>query len=157
MTETGGKCGQKKGQSEKIAFEGISSKCLCLAQNAVAQMLRDGWLSKPTLFHRQSMRPPPGSASAAAACKWALEAQSQLPWGAETMQSMCRAWPIWRELFLGNDVDNPKNCRADPPCSHQVHRNSGLLCQKTESLTMPPAQLPYEGFSWASAMVSLRI
>ena len=48
---------------------------------------------------------PCGTASAAAAWKWALEAQSKAQcaadWGAETMQSTCRALPFWRGLFLG--------------------------------------------------------
>ena len=32
-------------------------QCPGLAQSAAAEMLGDGWSNKPTLFHRQSMRP----------------------------------------------------------------------------------------------------
>ena len=72
-----------------------------------------GWL---TSWLEQAYPAPPakhetpcGIASAAVAWKWALEAQStaQFPTdqGAEIMQSICKAYPSLRELFLGKHAD----------------------------------------------------
>ena len=78
-----------------------------------------------------------GIASAAVHWKWALEAQTKAQfsadWDAETMQSMCRVLPFWRELFLGTHADHPKPCRADPSCSPETQGSSGRLCQKTKT------------------------
>ena len=61
-----------------------------------------------------------------------MEAQSKVQfsadWDAETMQSMCRALPFLRELFLGTHADHPKPCRADPSCSPETRGSSGRLC-----------------------------
>ena len=80
-----------------------------LTQRAAAEMPGDGWSCKPSLFNWHET--PCGIASAAAVWKCALEsqnmAQSSIDWGAETKQSMCRAWPSWRELFLGDMQTTP--------------------------------------------------
>ena len=68
-------------------------QCPGPAQSAAAEMPGDGRFSKPTLFHRQGMRPHaelhqqpyPGNGH------WKLKAQLSADWDAETMQNMCRA------------------------------------------------------------------
>ena len=89
-------------------------QCPGPAQSAAAEMPGDGRFSKPTLFHRQGMRPHaelhqqpyPGNGH------WKLKVRhsSSADWDAETMQSMCRVLPFWRELFLGTHADHPKRC-----------------------------------------------
>ena len=110
-------------------------QCPGPAQSAAAEMPGDGRFSKPTLFHRQGMRPH--AELHQQPWKWALEAQSKAQfsadWDAETMQSMCRVLPFWRELFLGTHADHPKPCRADPSCSPETRGSSGRLRQKTKT------------------------
>ena len=110
-TKSAANVGKMRAVKNKMPF---IPQCPGLAQSAAAEMPGDGWPSKPTLFHWQSMRPhwACGIASAATVWKWALEsqnmAQSSIDWGAETKQNMCRAWPSRKELFLGRHADHPK-------------------------------------------------
>ena len=67
-------------------------------------------LGKPTLFHRQGMRPHAELHSAAVPWKWALEAQSKAQfsadWDAETMQ-ICAELCLFEGVFLGTHADHP--------------------------------------------------
>ena len=116
-------------------------QCPGPAQSAAAEMPGDGRFSKPAPPARHET--PCGIASATVPWKWAVEAQSKAQfsadWDAETMQSMCRALPFLRELFLGTHADHPKPCRADPSCSPETRGSSGRLCQKTK--TARPCQV----------------
>ena len=125
-----------------------------LAQSAAAEMPGDGWSCKPTSFNWQSMRPhaelhqqlQSGNEHwnfkiwhSSGNEHWNFKIwHTSIDWGAETKQSMCRAWPSWRELFLGRQADHPKPFLADPPCSPETRGSSGMYCQKMK--TVRPCQ-----------------
>ena len=54
MNQTGGKYGQNGAVKNEMP---LIPQCPGLAHSAAAEMTGDGWSSKPTLFHWQSMRP----------------------------------------------------------------------------------------------------
>ena len=78
--------------------------------------------------------------------------------GAHTVVHACQAWPsLLKGTALGDTCRPPGPCRAAPPCLLENQRSSGHICQKAKfgeamthqlhCLTMPPAQLPHEGYS----------
>ena len=81
---------------------------------------------------------------------WNLKSMARLlsDWDAETKQ-------ICAELTL-HDCLKPKGVRPVKPEDENREAMPRWL-YRLNSLTMPPAQLPNEGRSWASAMLSLRI
>ena len=111
MNETGGECGQNRGSQKQNAFHPPMpwSRTKCSGRDA------GGWLVyKPTLFHWLSMRPHAKSHQQLQpkSGHWNLKG-TNFHWLGR-MQNMCRAWPSWRELFLGTHADHPNPCRADP-------------------------------------------
>ena len=120
-TETGDECGQNGGSQEQNAVHPPMpwSSTKCSGGDAGGRQVQQAYPAPPARHET-----PCGIASATVPWKWALEVQSKAQfsadWDAETMQSMCRALPFLRELFLGTHADHPKPCRADPSCPFET-------------------------------------
>ena len=184
MTKAGGDCGhsgQHGAAKNKMPF---IPQCPDLAQSAAAEDLA-GLASLLCLPAKHET--PCATASAAVAWNWALEAQStnsmaqvSTDWGAETfvnnakyvqsldlLEGVSGVSGAKNKLFLGTHADHLKSCRANPPCLPGTRGSLDLQTARRQNgeatprrlycLTTPPALLPYEGCSGASAMLTLRI
>ena len=130
MTKLAANVGKQGAVKNKMPF---ISQCLGLAQSAAAQMPGDCWPSRLPCSTGKAWDPIQtcnSSCSLEIGSETSSMAKSSTARGAEHMQTMCKAWPFWRELFLGTHADYPRPCRADRPCLTGNQGRAGQLCQK---------------------------